>query len=169
MTATLVVAVTLLTAGRCWAIYNLLGPSKDEWGLKYDVQVNDAGGGLLTVVFTLADEGRLKPLHSLELFAFNKETDSQGGHSYDVRAPIVLKPTPDGRRAGQAQMRKEFADRAQIRILTDRVDGQPQRSGWACYEIPISKFLNKAPAPSVASPSAASPSAASQPAAKVAK
>ena len=34
----------LLMSGRSWAIYNVLGPSKDEWGLKYDVQVNDAGG-----------------------------------------------------------------------------------------------------------------------------
>ena len=99
----------------------------------------------LTVVFTLADEGRLKPLALIELIALSKETDSQGGHSYDVKAPIVLKTTQDGRRAGQVQMRKEFADRAQIRILTNRVDGQPQQSGWACYEISIKKFLNKAP------------------------
>ena len=38
----LVAAVTLLTSGRSWAVYNVLGPSKDEWGLKYDVQVSDA-------------------------------------------------------------------------------------------------------------------------------
>jgi hypothetical protein len=146
LTTTLVAAVTLLTSGPSWAVYNLLGPSKDEWGLKYEVQVNDAGSGMLTVVFTLADEGRLKPLALIELIALSKETDSQGGHTYDVKAPIVLKPIHDGRRAGQAQMRKEFADRAQIRILSNRVDGQPQHSGWACFEIPINNFLNKAPA-----------------------
>jgi hypothetical protein len=157
----LVATVTLLMSGRCWAVYNVLGPSKDEWGLKYDVQVSDAGGGTLTVVFTLADEGRLKPLSLIELIAFSKETDNQGGHTYDVKAPIVLKPSQDGRRAGHVQIRKEFADRAQIRILTDRVDGQPQQSGWACYEIPMNKFLNKAPA-------AASP-LASPPASKVTK
>jgi hypothetical protein len=150
-----VVAVTLLTSGPSWAVYNVLGPSKDEWGLKYEVQVSDAGRGTLTVVFTLADEGRLKPLSLIELIALSKETDNQGGHSYDVRVPIVLKPTQDGRRAGQVQIRKEFADRARIRILTDRVDGQPRQSGWACYEIPINKFLNKAPA--AASPLASSP------------
>ena len=134
----------------------MLGPSKDEWGLKYDVQVNDAGGGMQTVVFTVADEGRLKPVALIELIALNKETDSQGGHAYDVKAPIELKPTQDGRRAGQVQMRKEFADRAQIRILTNQVDGQPQRSGWACYEIPLNKFLNKSP---TAAPPSASPPA----------
>jgi len=155
-TTILVVAVTLLTTARGWAVYNLLGPSKDEWGLKYGVQVNDAGDGMLTVVLTVADEGRLKPLSLIELIALSKETDSQGGHTYEVRAPIVLKPTHDGQRAGEVQLRKEFADRARIRILSDRVDGQPQQSGWACYEIPLNKFLNKAPAaaPSLAAPPA---------------
>src|SRR5262249_19695672 len=80
--ATLVVAVILLTSARSWAIYDVLGPSKDEWGLKYDVRVNDAGGETVTVVFTLADEGRLKPLTTIELYAFNPQTDEQGGHSY---------------------------------------------------------------------------------------
>jgi hypothetical protein len=160
-TAILVVAAILLMSGRSWAIYDVLGPSKDEWGLKYDVQVNDAGGDTVTVVFTLADEGRLKPLSSIELFAFSKETDNQGGHSYDVKAPIELKATKDGRRAGQVQMRKEFLNRAQIRILTKMVDGRLQQPGYAAYEIPISKFLNKAPA--------AAPPRAAPPSSKVAK
>ena len=46
---TLVVAVTLLMSGRSWAIYNVLGPAKDEWGLKYDVEVKDDGGNTVTV------------------------------------------------------------------------------------------------------------------------
>jgi hypothetical protein len=152
--ATAVVAVILLTSGRSWAIYNVLGPSKDEWGLKYDVEVNSADGDTATVIFTLADEGRLKPVESIELFAFSKETDSQGGHGYDVKAPIVLKTTKDGRRVGQVQIRKEFLDRAQLRMLSRMFDGQPQSSGFACYEIPVSRFLNKglgAPSP-LASP-----------------
>lgn len=151
--ATLVVAVILLTSARSWAIYDVLGPSKDEWGLKYDVRVNDAGGETVTVVFTLADEGRLKPLTTIELYAFNPQTDEQGGHSYDVKETIELKLTKDGRRVGQVQMRKEFLDHAKIRILTKMVDGRQQRIGFADYEIPIRKFLNKPPASSsIASP-----------------
>jgi len=154
--AMLVVAVILLMSGRGWAIYNVLGPSKDEWGVKYDIAVYDAGSGMLTVVFTLADEGRLKPFYSIELIVLSKEIDNQGGHSYDVKTPIVLKTTSDGRRAGQAQMRKELLDRAQIRILTNRFDGQPQQ--WlANYEIPIKKVLNKTPV--AASPAAPLPPA----------
>jgi hypothetical protein len=157
----LVVAAILLMSGRSWAIYDVLGPSKDEWGLKYDVQVNDAGGDTVTVEFTLADEGRLKPFSSIELFAFSKETDNQGGHSYDVKEPIELKTTKDGRRAGQVQIRKEFVNRAKIRILTKMVEGRLQQPGFAAYEVPISTFLSKAPA-------AGSP-AASPPVSKVTK
>jgi hypothetical protein len=153
----LVVAVIVLMSDRSWGIYYGLGPSKDEWKLKYDVAVYEADGDKLTVVFTLADEGRLKPFYSLELVAFSKQTDPQGGRSYDVKAPIELKPTADGKRAGQVQIRKEFADRAKIRILTRMVDGKRQPSGGAYYDIPIAKYLSKAPA-------AASPATASRPA-----
>jgi hypothetical protein len=149
-TGMLVVAAIVLMSQLSWAIYYGLGPSKDEWGLKYDVEVIDAGSDTLTVVFTLADEGRLKPFYSLELVAFNKQADSQGRRSYDVKAPIELKPTKDGKRAGQVQIPKETVDRAKIRILTRMVDGKQQPSGGAYYDIPIAKYLKKAPA--VASP-----------------
>ena len=38
-----VTAVVLLTS-RCWAHWYDLGPSKDEWGLKYDGEVSAAAG-----------------------------------------------------------------------------------------------------------------------------
>ncbi len=153
-TGLFVVAALVLMSDRCWAIYYGLGPSKDEWGLKYDVAVNDADGDMVTVEFTLAKEGRLKPIHSINLVAFSKQTDSQGGRSYDLKERIELKPTKDGRRAGQVRIRKEFVDRAKFRILTLTIDGKRQQSG-AYYDIPLNKFLNKAPA--AASPVAASP------------
>jgi hypothetical protein len=141
----MLVAAILLVSGRSWAIYYGLGPSKDDWGLKYDVTVNEVDRDTLSVEFTLADEGRMKPIYALELIAFSKETDNQGGHGYDVNAPIELKPTKDGRRAGQVLIRKEFADRAMFRIRTHMVDGQQQPSGGAYYTIQLNKFLNKAP------------------------
>jgi len=143
-TGMLVVAAFVLMSGRTWAIYHGLPPSKDEWRLKYDVAVYDADSDTLTVVFTLADEGRLKPFHSIDLVAFSKRMDNQGRRSYDVKAPIELKTTEDGKRTGQVQIRKEFADRAKIRIITHMVDGKRQPSGGAYYDIPIAKYLNKA-------------------------
>jgi hypothetical protein len=144
--AMLVAAAIVLMANCCWATFFGLGPSKDEWGLKYEVAVSEADGDTLTVVFTLADEGRLKPIYSVDLIALSKQTDSQGGRSYDVKAPIEFKTTKDGRRAGQVQIRKEFADRAKFRILTQNVDGKRQTSGAAHYDIPLKKYLNQAPA-----------------------
>ena len=154
-TGLLVVAALVLMSGRSWAIRNGLGPSKDEWKLKYDVAVHDAQGDKATVVFTLADEGRLKPIYSIDLVAFSKQTDNQGGRSYDVMVPIELKPTEDGKRVGEVQIRKEFVGRAVIRIITLTVDGKRQPSGGAFYDIPIAKYLNSSPAapsPAVASP-----------------
>jgi len=164
-TGVLVVAAVVLMSGRMWAMYYGLGPSKDEWKLKYDVEVNAADGDTLIVVFTLADEGRLKPIYSINLVAFSKQTDSQGGRSYDVKAPIELKTTKDGKRAGQVQIRKEFVDRAMIRILTQTVDGR-QQTFAAYYDIPLKKFLNKAPA---AASRQAPRSIAAPPASKVTK
>ncbi len=139
----LAAAAVLLMVGPAWAIYYGLGSSKDEWMLKYDVAVQAVDSNTLNVVFTLADEGRLKPIYSVDLVAFS-EPDSQGGCSYLAKEAIVLKPTNDGKRSGQAQIRKELADRAMFRILTLTVNGQRQQYA-AYYDIPLSKFLNKAP------------------------
>lgn len=148
----LVVAVVVLTAGRSWAIYFGLGPSKDEWGLKYDVAIEEVDSNTLQLVFTVADEGRLKPFYKLDLVAFSRQTDRRGGRAYDVDEPIKLKPTADGKRVGTVRFRKQFADRAMIRIITLTVDGQRRRSG-AFYDIPIAKYLKKTSAPpTVASP-----------------
>ena len=164
-TGVLVAAAVVLTAGRSWAVYYQLDPSKDEWGLKYNVDLNAADSGKLNVVFTLADQGRLKPIYSITVVAFS-QPDSQGLRSYDVKEPIELKATQDGRRVGKVQIRKEFADRAMIRILTLTVDGRHQSAGAAYYDIPLKKFLNQATA--TGSPPAR-PAQAASPSAKVTK
>ncbi len=149
-TGMLAVAAIVLMADRCWAIRYPLPPSRDEYGLKYDVSVEDAGNGMLNVVFTLSDEGRLKPLYSIDLVAFSKQTDREGGRAYDVMEPIKLHKTEDGRRVGQVQLPKQHVDRAKIRLITLTVDGKRQPSGGAIHDIPIAKYLNRGPA--VASP-----------------
>jgi hypothetical protein len=148
------VAAMALTSSQCWAVFHGLAPSKDDWGLKYDVAVSDAGSDKLSVTFTLADQGRLKPIYSIHLVAFSKQTDSQGGRSYDAKLPVELKPTGDGKRAGQVQISKELASRALFRILTLTVDGKRQTAGAAYCDIPLKKFLDK---PQAAPPEVASP------------
>lgn len=164
-TGVMVAAAVVLMCGRAWAVYFALGPSKDEWGLKYQVEVKTADGDKLNVHFTLADEGRLKPIYSASVVAFSNPR-SDGGRTYLVNAPIELTSTNDSKPSGQVQIRKEFADRAMIRILTLTFDGRQQTAGARYYDIPLKKFLNKAPA--AASPKA-TPSIASPPTSKVTK
>jgi hypothetical protein len=151
-TGLLAIAAIALIPGQVWAIYYALAPSKDEWGLKYSVAVEDAGGDMVNVKFTLEGEGRLKPIHSISLAVLDKQNSSQGSQRYDVKGRFELKPAGDGKRVGQMQIRKEQADQAIIRVLTQRVDGKFQSSGAAYYDIPLSKHLNDAASPSLAAP-----------------
>lgn len=139
----LVVATISLIPGRSWAVYHPLGPSKDDWGLKYDIEVKQATGDALSITFTLADHGRLVPVYSITLIALSKP-HSDGGRSYLVKAPIELKA--QGRKlAGQVRIPREHAEIAVFRILTLTVDGRPQTSGAAYYDIPLKKFLDRSP------------------------
>jgi hypothetical protein len=140
-TGVLVAAAIVLVAQSSWAIRQGLPPSKDEWGLKYHVEVAEAGDNL-NVTFTLADQGRLKPIYSIDLVAFSKQTDNQGGRSYDVLEPIKLTKTADGKQVGQASFNKQHLDRAKIRIITLHVDGKRQPSGGVFLDIPVAKYWN---------------------------
>ena len=137
-----VVAASLLMTSNCWAVFFPLGPSKNDWGLKYDVQVSAAGADKVNVVFTLTDEGRLKPIHSVTVVALRSV--GGGSFAYDVKATIPLQSTPDGKRSGQVQIPKKFADGALFRILALTVHRPWQTAGAALYDIPLQKFLNQA-------------------------
>lgn len=149
------VAVITLLAGQAWAIYYALAPSNDEWGLKYEIAVEDAGKDLVTVKFTLADEGRLKPIHSVSLAVLDKQYSSPTSKRYDVKGKFELKPAGDGKRVGQMQIRKDQADQAIVRVLTQRVNGQFQSKGAAYYDIQLSKHLEGGSSFGLASPPAA--------------
>jgi hypothetical protein len=141
----LVVIAVILMTSRSEAVWYALGPSKDGWGLKYDGKV-DANGDKLIVHFTMADQGRLKPIHSVFVMAFSNP-DRTGTNL--VKTSITMKPTEDGKLTGQVEVGKEFAERAVIRIFTMTVDGRSQMAGSMAgaryYDIPLRKFLNKAP------------------------
>src|SRR5436190_23565530 len=66
--------LVLLPAGRVRAQGDVL-ESKEELRLKYDVAVRDLGDGQVAVEFTLADDGRLKPLRAVELHIAGLEKD----------------------------------------------------------------------------------------------
>jgi hypothetical protein len=141
-TGILVVAAVVFMPGSSWAVFYPLGPSKDEWGLKYEVEVNALEGDKLSVRFTLADEGRLKPIYSATVVAFSNPSGNDG--AYLLKTQIDLKLNKDGKLTGQVQIPKRLADRAQIRILTQTFDGRWQTAGARLYDIPLKKFLTSA-------------------------
>lgn len=144
----LVAFAVVLAASRCWAHWYELGPSPDEWGVKYEGEVNAAGGDKLNVRFTIADPGRLKPIHSVFVMALGNP-DSSGGRAYLLKTPVSMKPAKDGKLTGEVEVDKEFANRAMIRIFTLTVDGKSQMAGPMAgaryYDIPLLKFMLQAP------------------------
>ncbi len=152
VTGLLAIAAVALIAEQAWAIYFALGPSKDEWGLKYQVEVEDAGSDMVTVKFTLEDEGRLKPIHSVSLSVLDKQKSSKTSRISHVKGRLEFKPTADGKRVGTIQIRKDQVDLASLQVLTQRVDGKFQSAGAAYYDIPLEKHLQDDAAPAVASP-----------------
>lgn len=148
----LTVLALALVAERAWAVYYPLGPSKDEWGLKYDVAVEDAGPDMVTVKFTLIDEGRLKPIHSVSLSVLDKQYSSPNSKTHKVIGRLEFKTTSDGKRVGAIKLRKDSVELGNLKVLTQRVDGQFQSKGAAYYDIPLVKYLNEPGSPAVASP-----------------
>ncbi len=137
----LVIALVLMTS-RSWAHWYELGSSKDEWGLKYNGEVDATSGDKLIARFTIADQGRLKPIHSVFVMAFSNP-DRTGTNL--VKTPVTMKPTEDGKLTGQMEVGKEFTGRAVIRVFTLTVDGRSQMAGPMAgaryYDIPLKKFL----------------------------
>src|SRR5262245_59072092 len=102
----LVAAAALWSAGRVWGIGFYLGQTKEELKLEYDVAVveHEFGGaptGRVTVVLTLSDEGRLKPLDEVQLVVPGEEKNKDGGNWMDLVVSIDMQKTDDGKRVGR--------------------------------------------------------------------
>jgi hypothetical protein len=94
-------AVAIAATDRADAIGFILGESKEELKLDYDLSVTDHGTGRVTLVFTLDDEGRLAPLDEVQLAIPAEEKNEDGGRWMDLVASIdILKTTISGRCAG---------------------------------------------------------------------
>ena len=146
----LVAAVSFWTAGRAWGIGFYLRQTKDELRLKYDVAVEEHsfGGtptGRITVVFTLADEGRLKPLDEVQLVVPGQEKNKDGGRWMDLVVSIDMTKTDGGQRVGRVHILKELAERAEIQLNTHTMDGKQDPLTRLHHVIPIAKYLKNAP------------------------
>jgi hypothetical protein len=143
----LVVAVSFRAADRAWGEGFSLHQTKDELKLKYDVAVQDHGTGRVTVVFTLADEGRLKPLEAVQLVVPAQEQNPDGSHWMDLVVSIDMSETDGDKRVGRVHLLKGLAERAEIQLNTHTMDGKLDRFTRLHHVIPIAKYMKDAPAP----------------------
>jgi hypothetical protein len=75
----MVVAALFSTTMLAWAEGLGLGETKQQLKLDYEVSVKDHGTGRVTVTFTLADAGRLKPLSSVDFSIPSKDKHKSRG------------------------------------------------------------------------------------------
>jgi hypothetical protein len=156
LSLSIVLLALVLTPVRARAAGFILGETKEELKLKYDLAVQDHGTGRVTVVFTLADEGRLKPLDEVQFVIPGKEKNADGGHWMDLVVSIGMTDTGDGKRVGRVHVLKELAERAEIRLNTHTMDGKMDPLTRLHHVIPIAKHVKGVPAAG-AKPEAAAP------------
>ena len=123
-----------------------LGKTKEQLKLKYDVSVTDHGTGRVSIVLTIADQGRLKPLTSVDLVILTEEESKAikvgRGYSGHVDLSAALATTKeDGKQLVQVHLLKELAERAQLELRTSTLDGKSEPLTWYYHVIPIAKYL----------------------------
>jgi hypothetical protein len=136
-----VIATIVLAASFAWALGHELGETKEQLRLKYDVSVYDHGTGRVTVTFTLEDEGRLKPLSSVDLHFPSKDQHAGGGHMSDLTVSLAMSKADDGKQTARIHLKKEFAEQAELQLKTWHLDGHHSPRTWYYHNIPIAKYM----------------------------
>ena len=117
------------------------GETKQELKLDYDVEVHDNGGGRVSVVFTIADEGRLKPISSFDVAAPSKD---KSGY-YDLVVPMAVRDggVSGGKRGIMFQLTRDLAERGEIDLKTSTFDGK-QMMEWGYHRVSLAAALKAA-------------------------
>lgn len=139
----MVFAAIVLPASLVWALGEQLGETKEQLKLKYDVSVKDHGTGRVTVVLTIADQGRLKPLYSVHLVVPAKDRDKDGSGYVDLSVSLATREI-DGKQVARIHLLKELAERADFQLRTSHLDGKQQLSLWHYHVIPIAEYFKDA-------------------------
>lgn len=132
----LAVAVVGLVANIVWALGFQLGESKAELKLEYDVKVVDHGTGRVTVVLTLADEGRLRPLSAIQLMV----PSSDGTNHVDMSVAVGTRKV-DGKEVARVHLLRKTAERAQLQLRTWHFDGKQEPLTWYYHVIELKDYL----------------------------
>ena len=136
LTAIALAAISL-AAGQAWALGFELGETKDQLKLQYDVSATDHGTGRVTINLTIADEGRLKPLdRGVALVIPSK--DKSGYVDLSVSLERRLE---NGKQIVSVHLTRELAERGQIQLKTNTLDGKQQPLTWYYHVIPIADYI----------------------------
>ena len=167
----LLVAALVLMPNRTRAQYAILGQTKEELKLKYDVSVGDLGNGRVSVIFTIADEGMLKPLTSVDLQIAGRDKDKNGAVAPELCLSLAMQDAHEtagiiGKRT-RFELTRELAERAEIWLMAAHLDGKQMPLTGYVHRIPIEQYMkNATTAPATAAPGpepAAAPRAAPAP------
>jgi hypothetical protein len=137
----IVIAVIVLPACLAWAVSFQLGETKEQLKLKYDVSVTDHGTGRVTVVLSIADVGRLKPLNSVDLVISSKEQIKNGGTGRPDLSLSLKTREVDGKQVARVHLLRELAERAAFRLMTRSLDGKQEPLTGYFHVIPIAEHL----------------------------
>ena len=138
-----VLAALVLTAGQAWALGLELGESKEQLKLKYHVSVQDHGTGRITITLTIADEGRLGPLRSIDLGIPGKVKEPDGGNYMDLSVSLLPRKEDD-KQVVRVHLHKDLAERASITLNTSHLDGKQEPRTWYYHSIPLAKLVKEA-------------------------
>ena len=138
-----IIAALAIPASCALALGFGLGESKEQLNLKYEVSVYDHDTGRVTVQFTLEDEGRLKPITSIDLHIPSDEMHEGGGFKSDLT--ISMATSKEGtKQVGRIHIRKDWAERAEIQIKTGHLDGKQEALTWYYHAIPLKDLVDRA-------------------------
>jgi hypothetical protein len=137
----ILVLAIVWTTGRAWGIGSVLVQTKEELKLKYNVVVEGDGIGRITVVLTLDDEGRLKPLETVELTILSKDNRKGNTRGMDLVVAIDMLKVGGGKRVGRVHILRELAERAEIRFNTHTIDGKLDPLTRLHHVIPLAEYI----------------------------
>ena len=135
----ILLAACAMAPALAWGVGFELGETKEQLKLVYDVTASDPGTGSVTVTLAIADQGRIKPIRSIDL-----DIPREDGSGYFDMSVTVATREEDGKQVAIVHLKKEWAERAQFRLVTGHLDGKQSPRTWCYHLVPIGKFLEPA-------------------------
>lgn len=113
-----------------------LSQTKEELKLDYKFTVTDHKTDRVTVVFTLRDEGRMKPLYAVDLSI----PSNDGTGKFHLVTPLKL--AGEGKdKTVRIHIHKDWLKNASISLKTGHLDGKQQLRTWYYHLVPIHRHL----------------------------